>query len=101
MADRGLVARERIHTVAERKVRVQLVAGGPMVDGMEVPVNESNEKWSEYKLEDGTTIRVKQVVMEVIRSSEYDPEGNPMYAIKAQPIVAIVDVPDNLRRKTN
>jgi hypothetical protein len=87
--------------VAERKTKVQLAPGGPMVDGVEVQVDESSEKWSEYKLEDGTTIRIKQVLMEVVRTGEHDPEGNPMYAVKAQPILSIVDVPDRLKRKTN
>ena len=87
--------------VSDRKTRVQLVPGGPLVDGVEILVDESSEKWSEYKLEDGTTIRLKQVIMEVIRTSQYDPEGNPLYTIKAQPILSILDVPENLRRKTN
>ena len=88
--------------MAERKTKVQLAPGGPMVDGVEVPVDESTEKWSEYKLEDGTTLRLKQVVMEVVRATgQYDAEGNPMYAVKAQPVLSIVDIPDKLKRKTN
>lgn len=88
--------------MAERKTKVQLVSGGPFVDAVEVPVSESSEKWSEYKLEDGTTIRVKQVVLEIMRAvGEYDPDGNPMYSMKAQPIVSIVDVPNRLKRKVN
>jgi hypothetical protein len=87
--------------VADRRTKVQLVPGVPPVDGVEVPVDESSEKWSEYKLEDGTTIRLKQVLMEVIRTGQYDPEGNPLYAIKAQPVLLVVDVPDKLKRKTN
>ena len=75
--------------------------GGPLVDGVEVLVDESSEKWSEYKLEDGTTIRLKQVLTEVIRTSQYDLEGNPVYTIKAQPVLSVVDVPDKLKRKTN
>jgi hypothetical protein len=88
--------------VPERKTKVQLVPGGPLVDGVEVPIDESSEKWSEYKLEDGTTLRIKQVLMEVVRATgQYDPEGNPMYAIKAAPILSVVHVPDNLKRRTN
>lgn len=87
--------------MVDRKTKAQLVPGGPLVDGVEVPVDESSEKWSEYKLEDGTTIRLKQVLMEVIRTVQYDPEGNPVYAIKTQPVLSVVDVPDKLKRKTN
>ena len=32
---------------------------------------------------------------------QYDPEGNPLYTIKAQPILSILDVPEKLKRKTN
>lgn len=87
--------------MADRKTKVQLVPGGPLVDGIEVPVDESSEKWSEYKLEDGTTIRLKQVLTEVIRTGYYGPDNNPLYAVKAQPVLAIVEVPDSLKRKTN
>lgn len=88
--------------MVERKTKVQLSPGGPMVDAVEVPVEESSEKWSEYKLEDGTTVRIKQVVLEIFRATgQYDPDGTPMYAVKAQAVVSIVDVPDSLKRKTN
>ena len=87
--------------MAERKTKVQVVPGGPLVNGMEVPVEESTERWSEYKLEDGSIIRLKQVLMEIIRTEAYDPEGDPMYVVKAQPIVSVVEVPDRLKRKAN
>lgn len=88
--------------MAERKTKVQIVPGGPFVDGVEVPVSEALERWSEYKLEDGTTIRVKQVVLGVIRATDnYDPEGNPMYVLKAQPIMAPEGVPDRLKKKSH
>lgn len=87
--------------VAEHKRKVQIVAGGPMVDGVDVPVDESNEKWSEYTLQDGTVLRLKQVLTEVVRTEGYDSEGNPVYVIKAQPVLSIVAVADNLKRKTS
>jgi hypothetical protein len=49
--------------MAERKTKVQVVPGDPLVNGVEVPVEESTERWSEYKLEDGSIIRLKQVLM--------------------------------------
>jgi hypothetical protein len=87
--------------MVERKTKTQAVPGGPLVDGFEVPVEESSEKWSEYKLEDGTTIRIKQVLMEIIRTGVFDQEGNPTYVVKAQPVISIVEVPDRLKRRTN
>lgn len=83
--------------MAERKVQVPYM--GKTVNGVEVPISESNEKWSEITLEDGTVLRVKQTVASVIRlDGQYDLEGNPMYFIKSAPAVAIVQVSEKLRR---
>jgi len=72
------------------------------VDAVEVLIDDSSEKWSEYKLKDGTTIRMKQTVLEISRAlNEYDPEGNPMYQIKAQPVITVIDIPEGLKRKVN
>lgn len=88
--------------VTERKQKIQLVPGGPSVDAVEVSVDESSEKWSEYKLSDGSRIRLKQVLMEVSRvDGTFDQEGNPLYVIKAQPVMAVVEVKDKLKRKVN
>jgi hypothetical protein len=87
-------------TMAERKTKVQMVPGGPFVDGVEVAVESASEKWNEYTLEDGTKIRVKPVIIQVTRIiDQYDLEGNPMYVTRAQPIVVIVEVPERLKRK--
>lgn len=88
--------------MAERKLKVQLVPGGPSLDAVEISVDDSSEKWSEYKLSDGSRIRVKQVLMEVSRvDGQFDQEGNPLYVIKAQPVMAILEVPDKLKKKVN
>ena len=70
-----------------------------MVDAMDVPITESNERWSELKLEDGTIIRVKQSVATVARMDEYDPEGNPVYVVRSTPTVAVIQVPEKLKQK--
>jgi hypothetical protein len=86
--------------MAERKTKVQMIPGGPFVDGVEVGVASSSEKWNEYTLEDGTKIRLKPILIEVIRvTDQYDPEGNPLYVTKAQPIVTILEVQEKLKRK--
>ncbi len=86
--------------MAERRTQVPWM--GKIMNGVEVPIEESSEKWSEMKLEDGTIIRVKQSVAAVIRvDGQFDAEGNPLYVIKSAPAVAIVHVDENLRRKAN
>ena len=86
--------------MAERKKNVQIVPGGPFVDGVEVAVESSSEKWNEYTLQDGTKIRLKPILIEVIRVNDhYDHEGNPLYIAKAQTVVNIAEVDERLKRK--
>jgi len=82
--------------------KVQLNPGGPQVDAVEVPIVESTERWSEYTLEDGSVVKVKQVPLEMLKVvGAYDQEGRPVYVMKAQPIVTVSYVPENLMRKTS
>jgi hypothetical protein len=85
--------------LAERNTKVMLPTGG-IGEGVEVPVEESIERWSEIKLEDGTVIRLKVTVISAVRiPGQYDQVGNPMYVMNMAPTVAIVSVPENLRKK--
>ncbi len=86
--------------MALRKVRVSV--NGQMADAYDVPVFDSNEKWADVTLEDGTVLRVKTVVSSAVRiEGQWDLEGNPLYMVKSSPAVAIVSVPEALRRKVN
>jgi len=87
--------------MAFRKVKVPLPTG-QVVDGLDIPVLEANERWSEITLEDRTVIRVKTVVASAIRiEGQWDQEGNSLYMMKSSPAVAIITVPEDLRRKVN
>ncbi len=72
---------------------------GRDVDGLEVRFRSNHEEWNEYTLEDGTTLRMKAVVSEIIRlNDEYDQEGNPIYVVKSGNML-VVKAPDNLKRR--
>lgn len=97
--DDTVTVKEADTPMAERRTKVQLTPGGPFVDAVEVPVVESTERWSEYKLEDGTIIRLKQVVLEISKvPGQYDAEGNPFYVTKAQPVAAVAYVREQLKK---
>ena len=82
----------------ERETQVPL--GDRIVPGVEVPISESNEKWSEFSLEDGTRIRAKVSIISVVRIlNEYDPAGNPIYTINAAPIIGVAYTPPELRKQ--
>jgi hypothetical protein len=86
--------------MAERKVKVPFGEAGAMADGVEVTVDESTEKWSEYKLSDGTVLRGKVTVVSAVRiEGQFDPQGHPMYAINMAPAMMVVDTPVSLRKK--
>lgn len=77
--------------MAEREVQVPL--GDRMVDGFDIPIEESAERWSEFTLEDGTIIRAKVNLISVVRvNNERDQAGNPLYVINAAPIIGVVNV---------
>lgn len=85
----------------EKKVQI----AGP--DGKQQPatsvdVEESTERWSELRLSDGTTLRTKIVVVGAFRVDDsYDADRNPVYIIKSHNVVAVVDAPENLKRKVH
>lgn len=86
--------------MSERKTKVQVFSGGPLVDGFEISVDVASEKWSDYKLSDGSEIRLKQVILEIVRPIDmYDADGNPIYVVRAQPVVSVIEVPDHLKKR--
>ena len=83
--------------VPQKKVKLELPNVG-LVDAVEVPVSESTEKWSEIRLEDGSLLRLKPVVISAVRvEGHYDQDGNPLYQVKANQVL-VVDAPDHLRK---
>jgi hypothetical protein len=91
---------ENVIQMPEKKIRIPFPTPmSPQVDGNEVLVKESSEKWSQFELEDGTVMRIKPAVMSAIRiDGHYDQEGNPAYAVKAGQIISIVSSPEHLRK---
>jgi hypothetical protein len=86
--------------MAERKVKVPFGESGAMADGVEVTVDESTERWSEYKFSDGSILRGKLTVTSAVRiEGQFDPQGHPMYAINMTPALLIAESPAHLRKK--
>lgn len=80
--------------MADKKLKTVKDQYGNPVTGVEVGVAESVERFSEITLEDGTVIRTKLSVVSAIRQDEVrDDEGNPVYTIKSQHVVMVVNSP--------
>jgi hypothetical protein len=72
---------------------------GAMVDGFDVPVVESTERWTDVTLEDGSVLRIKASILGAVRVlGQFDPEGNPMYALKSNVQMVIAESPAHLKR---
>ena len=62
---------------------------GRQVDGKPVDFLTRKEDFNEYQLTDGKVIRIKMVVTQIIKlEGEKAPDGNPVYLIQSQNVVA-------------
>ena len=59
-----------------------------------------DKHWNTYKLSDGSTIKIKTVLKGVKRLNTYTADGKPIYSVKADNVVEVVDAPRQLM-KTN
>ena len=76
--------------MAERKIKVNLPGTGP-VEATLVQIIESVDRWTEVKLDDGSLLRIKPVVVSVARiDGKYDPEGNPLYVLQANQVMTAI-----------
>ena len=86
--------------MAERKKTVRDRSGKSLV-GTVVEVTQSTERFSEINLEDGTILRMKPVVTEVVRiDGQWDKDGNPAYSVRSTNILIVVESPTELRKKS-
>jgi hypothetical protein len=77
-----------------------LISQEDLQEGDIIPIVEEDEKWSTYKLADGTVIAVKMIPTTVIRTKKRGPDGSPIYSVNGSIVVRVVKVPDELREKT-
>lgn len=69
------------------------------VEATIMPFQTGGEHFNEYLVEDGTVVKLKLVVTEILKlDGEYDAEGNPVYIVISAN-VPYVSVPEELRQK--
>lgn len=74
--------------MAEDKVTINF--GGREVAATPIEVNQSNERWNEYLLEDGTVLKMKLILKKVLKvEGEVDAEGNPVYVMQSTNVTAV------------
>lgn len=83
----------------ERKVEIPAGPDGKTMDGFEVPIVESTERWTEIKLEDGAILRVKPSIISAIRiPGQWDQDGNPQYVLKATNAMMVAEADERYKR---
>lgn len=61
-----------------------------MQDANEIEMLEAKENWSIYRLADGSTLRIKPVMIAVFRAeAEQGPAGEPVYNMKSTVITDV------------
>jgi hypothetical protein len=81
------------------EIKTTLILNNQPVEGLDIPFTQLAENLNEYKLEDGTILRVKFTVASVVRLADQpDLEGNPTYIVRGT-LVTFPIVPENLKKK--
>ena len=78
--------------------RVELKLGDKTIEGTLVDFETVREEYNSYKLSDGSIIRMKTVVTNIIRTEEFTPTGEPVYIVNSQNVL-VADVPDQLKKQ--
>jgi hypothetical protein len=68
--------------------RVTVEFQGEKIEGEEVGWEVAHgEGWSEYKCDDGTVLKIKNIVGRVVRLDKRKPDGEPIYVVNSQQLV--------------
>lgn len=82
--------------MAEKKRKLPIL--GVEFDVSEVPIVDMHEYFNEYKLEDGTVLKVKGAVLSILRiDNQYLPDGNPVYIAVLNPVTKVESSPLQVR----
>ena len=75
----------------------KVVYRGRDVEGIDVDFKVGREDWNTYQLADGSELRMRLVVSQVVMiPGEYDQEGNPVYVVKSGNLL-VAKSPDHLK----
>ncbi|MFH0940551.1 MAG: hypothetical protein V1840_01700 [Candidatus Omnitrophota bacterium] len=79
--------------------KVKINFGQEIVDATPVDINQANEYFNQYFIEDGTVLKMKLVATKVFRIDDrYDQDGNPIYFVQSTNVLS-VNSPSNLKKR--
>ena len=69
---------------------MKVTYNGKEIDAQPVDILSQEELWNSYQLADGTFLRMKAVVTEVLKiPGELDAKGDPVYVLKSNNVTAV------------
>lgn len=72
---------------------------GQLADATLIDIKEVIERFSDVMLDDGTHIRVRMIIREVLRyDTLWADDGEPMYSVQNAAIPMVVEAPDVLKK---
>ncbi len=72
------------------KNKVRVPWKGKDVEGIRLKFKTKEEDWSHYETEDGSTVKMKTVVSDIIRLlKEQKEDGEPIYLVKSTNILEV------------
>lgn len=78
--------------------KVKINFGQEIVDATPLDINQANEYFNQYFVEDGTVLKMKLVATKVFRIDDrYDQDGNPIYFVQSTNVLS-VNSPSNLKK---
>lgn len=70
--------------------RKERLPDGREIDVIEMPFQTGAEHWNEYVVNDGTVIRLKTVVTDILKvEGHFDASGNPAYFLRSSQVVSV------------
>ena len=72
--------------------------GGQEIAGEEVEFEVEKEGWNVYILHDGTKLKLKAVVAQIVCLEAHKPDGEPIYLVNSSNVLS-VDVPEQYKQK--
>ena len=76
--------------------KAKVLYRGRVHKGRNLNFTIENDVWTVVKVEDGAEIKIKPGIARIVRSDEFDPDGNPIYIMNTS-ILLTQNVPDELK----
>jgi len=77
------------------KVFIPLINGSQEeAFGENIEILESKEPWSEYLLENGVKVRLRQATIAIVKLDEKKADGSDSYVVQGQPLIQIIPKQD-------